>query len=448
MVNKKNDLTRIEDLTDFDHEEDPETDAILDKAKADLADSNEDDSQNFEDTQNDEDSSFFTEDTGTLEEVTPLLQEDEDEGNEVVSSDSDLNEESSFDFQEEVEEDINNSIEDNEFEEEEPTFNSEATDEDFVVTEENFLEEDPFSFDESNPVDNFEENISFDEVEVEAEAEQKVVKEIKAEVTIEENLDFIQEEKTLDPPNSLPIEKVIPAQVQDLQDINQFANKKVFAKVLTEGSPAFSIKLSNIRFKEDAQDILQILNEHKFITIMNEKIITDGLFSGNTIIGHISEFAAISLYHKFRRFDLTQEMGPAEKLHVSDTYKNDNLSPISKRELFQNLVTEDSPSQLSKELRNKVFCSVSDQIENLSISDYLGTSSVSGFVDSISSGTQTTQNLDEIHESLQNKLMDKAQSKNANGIINLSYSINHVEIDNIQKFQVICSGNIVKFIEK
>ena len=96
--------------------------------------------------------------------------------------------------------------------------------------------------------------------------------------------------------------------------------------------------MKNIKYLEDVEDIRIILKEHGLLDQKNEKEIEQGLSHGSILISHISEYAAIYLAHRLRRFDVDVSMGPSEELHPTESYEHDARGLISKENMKQNQI--------------------------------------------------------------------------------------------------------------
>lgn len=127
--------------------------------------------------------------------------------------------------------------------------------------------------------------------------------------------------------NSLPRE--------DFQDLRDFGNAISYGMVKAGGNPPYTLILRNVKYREDAADIMILLREHGLVTEENENLTEQGLQNGHLLISQISEYSAIYLAHRMRRFDVQIRIGLSEQLHPSKSYTQDNKGLVSKYNLRQ-----------------------------------------------------------------------------------------------------------------
>lgn len=123
---------------------------------------------------------------------------------------------------------------------------------------------------------------------------------------------------------------------ENFQDLRDFGNAITYGVVTTGGNPPFSLILRQVKYEEDAEDIKIVLREHGLLTDENEETITQGLEQGSLLISQISEYSAIYLAHKLRRFDVELRLGLSDQLHPSKSYSREGKGLVSKYNLRQN----------------------------------------------------------------------------------------------------------------
>jgi len=124
---------------------------------------------------------------------------------------------------------------------------------------------------------------------------------------------------------------------EDFSDVRKFGEHITYGQVSVGGNPPFSIILRKIKYQEDADRIKEILSEHGLINDSNTPEIEQGIQNGSLLISQISEFSAIYLAHRFRQFDLTLEVGLSSELHKSKNYSHDDyVGLVSKSNIGQN----------------------------------------------------------------------------------------------------------------
>ncbi|CAM9941066.1 unnamed protein product, partial [Chrysoparadoxa australica] len=123
---------------------------------------------------------------------------------------------------------------------------------------------------------------------------------------------------------------------EKFQDLRDFGNAITYGVVKTGGNPPFSLILRNIKTVEDAEDIKILLNEHGLVSPDNEEAIDQGLEQGSLLISQISEYSAVYLAHKMRRYDVEIRIGLSDQLHPSKSYTREGRGLVSKYNLHQN----------------------------------------------------------------------------------------------------------------
>ena len=275
---KKNDLTRIEDLSEFLHQGDEEIDKLL--ADIDV----EDEDSNFEDDSNNSDEGEITLSSFEYETPTTDLSE-QDDVEELEASDF---EEGSFDdgfFQNEDDEENEDIGELDEQDTADINLEFSAVED---LGQEGHDEED--SDDDVDDVDDvfFEDQIQddglkgFQEVhqeehqeEIHDEAPEGIQDEVQDEI-----LDEIQDEVQVEihtPPQTKP---------EDFKEVQDFSAQSTYGKVAIGGNPPFSLLIQGIRPQEHDESILAILNEHGLLGD-NEDLYRQSLESGQLLIAHI-----------------------------------------------------------------------------------------------------------------------------------------------------------------
>ena len=491
-IGEKSDMTRIEDLSEFLHQEDPEVNAVFE--------SEEDEPPSTEGLPSLDD----LEDDEEFNEFNPSLDDDDDEEDDQDSEDND------FSFSEEDEEDEEEndfssesdfeSLNDNDDEDtdDEVNFDSDedfASSDDFESTEDGgfdssveFGEEGEldseinFSDNEEDDEDSFESNndfesesedfsASFDNDEDQEELEGEI------EPEEEETVQSFDESDSFDPPEDTVTQAPptpVPTHIdrsEKFEDVKSFAKNITYGKIAQGGNPPFSVILRNIKFEEEVEDILIILGEHDLIPPGTETEMRQSLEGGNLLISQISEFAAIYLTHKFRRFDLDIQMGLSDELHPSKSYESDSVGLISKARVNHNK-NETIRIDKSKVDIEGIITSTTPTLENFKIVEYLGI--ISDFIivneDELSSDESSSveherqakghvdQDRDDeindvdlkisqsaIYSDLSEKLKPLCIKKNGNAIVGINYQI--TPLSDGSTYKISCSGSVVWIID-
>ncbi|CBW26348.1 conserved hypothetical protein [Halobacteriovorax marinus SJ] len=524
-IGEKSDMTRIEDLSEFLHQDDPEVDAALNSEDEppstehlpgldDLEDDEEnemdsfsaeteddfqsdddsqvdfsDNSDEFQDSSSDEDYSFdSTSDDGDSEDDTPDFSVDSEESDDFSDFQMQDEDESSFD-----------SDDDYQFGDSSDEFSTQ--DEDSEDEDEN--EEDDFqsfdsgdfqSDDEESDADDESEDYQFGDNNFSEDSEQEQVEEEQEEEEQEEydqfndsfeddndsNSDF-QAEETPEQSATSTLTEITPVATpqssysdrsEKFEDVKSFAKNITYGKIAQGGNPPFSVILRNVKYEEDAEDILIILREHELVGPDTEVAMQQSLEGGSLLISQISEYAAIYLTHKFRRFDLDIQMGLSDELHPSKSYEADSVGLVSKSRVNQNKNETMRIDKSSVDIES-IIISTTPTLENYKIIEYLGI--VSDFTIVDEDELTSDQNLTDFHErqakghvdqdqdeelqeeielkvsqsaiynDLSEKLRPQCMKKNANAIVGINYQI--TPLGDGSKYKISCSGSAVWVID-
>ncbi len=343
---KKKDLTRIQDLSEFLHQDDPETDAILDDESPEQDD--------FSEAQNEGEDLPFTDDLESDFSEMPqqeLGDEEEDSFSGDFTSEDNFNDNSEEvhesdeeDFQSDLDgdfsSDLNPEFGEPEFGEEntpdfeqEDSFESFSDNQDFAQEHTSDEDENHEMLPETPDLPDVPDDFRSLEDDTKNEKMDKGDEEAKAQTKEEvEELDDIEDpfptSKPLTPRTSVPA-------TSPLQEIRTFGSQISYGKVAAGGNPPFSIAMRNIIYKEDAEDILIILREFNLVDDTNETQYRDSLERGVLLISQLSEFSAIYLAHRLRRFDLDLQIGLSEEIHPSKSYDKSEQRGLVTRQNFR-----------------------------------------------------------------------------------------------------------------
>jgi len=161
-----------------------------------------------------------------------------------------------------------------------------------------------------------------------------------------------------------------PAKPVSFEDVRDFAQNITYGMVGIGGNPPFSIILTKLKYVEDTEDILGILNEHGLINDDNEEDITQSLTHGNLLISQINEYSAIYLAHKFRRFDCNITVGLSDELHPSKSYDHDQKGLVNKSNLYQNKSESFNLDKAPVDV-NSIILATTPSLESFKIDQYI-----------------------------------------------------------------------------
>lgn len=391
----KKDLTRIEDLGEYLHE--------LEES------SEEESSSDF--LSNEEEPSFSTDFDN---ELPSLPEESESENN--FSTDYSSGEFSS-EFSSEFETEPN--------EAEEANFSSD----DFLTQSESesALEESSWELEEEPKEETKFEEPSLDN-DLFSEAEQ--------EPEIEERPTAV-----FTPPPAMEREYKAP---ETFSDVRTFSESSSFTTTATEANPSFSVLLKEIRFLEDVTDILALLKEFNLLNGTEEQT-KERLMRGSFLIPRVSEYVAIFLAHKLRRFDIDIQLGFSDEIHPPKHQEKPELGIVSKHNLYQNqghhFQFEDSKLDI-----NQIIVAATPSLEGYQVIRYLGVASEHQVVDSEVIMDEESVEVPKHYKELASRLKAHALKSNANAVLGLNYQLTPLPSEfgiGGNKYRLTCTGNLV-----
>lgn len=267
---------------------------------------------------------------------------------------------------------------------------------------------------------------------------------------------------------------------EKFEDVKSFAQNFSYGQSQGGGNPPYSIIARNIRYKEDADDIMILLREFNLVTATNEAETIKALEFGSLLIPQISEYCAIVLAHKLRRYDLDLEVGLSDEIHPSKSGDSNPRGLVKKENLKQNKSESLNLSDISTTLKDFLMTTSStlpghkivkhlgvqttftiveeDELEKLSFVDRKerdasplfelpeGESSLS----SDQAFKNYHQSFNALYEDLSNQLKQKALMQKANAILGLSFQLSPLHFDRREKrinaYQITCSGTLASVV--
>jgi uncharacterized protein YbjQ (UPF0145 family) len=432
MVKKKaetkdqsHDLTRIEDLSEFLHQEDSELDSVFENLSPVEA------TENFE-----------------LSEITNLNLSSGPSSLEEEGLDSD---------------NLPNNFESNELEE--VSFESlPDTDLGFdpneqeEILEEEIIEED--ALEETNLFESHTYESSSTKEEIDEDNDDEINEDIEA---------FNYAE-----PAAIP-EPVYTNTSEKFEDVKTFAQNFSYGKTsLKGGNPPYTIIARHIKFQEDADDILNLLEEFGLINDQNMRDTKKALEFGSLIIPQISEYTAIVLAHKMRRFDLDLEVGLSDEIHPSKSGEENPKGLLKKDNLKQNRTENVNFSELASSIKD-IIVSTTASIPGYYVENYIGVQTTFSIVeeneleklqyvekvqrehselyDYNSADLSTEQAFRDyqnsfalIYDDLAAQLKQKAFTQNANALLGLSFQLSPLQYERshvrVNAYQITCSATL------
>ncbi|MCO4754618.1 MAG: hypothetical protein KC478_09045 [Bacteriovoracaceae bacterium] len=425
--NKKNedksDITRIEDLSEYLHDEDEEIeglDSFSGMDDAELMDAKTDPNielppeftQSFQAPEETNFEELESEDSfDSFNDAPPSLPDEDDASQDDTSfEDNSFGVDSESDFQEPDFNEGTASFDSDNFEQD--SFESNDFDSNDFSSEQT-PEDDEFSFDDSND--------SVDEKDEEENIQDSPeTSEDSFDLYDEQDDSVAAEEETVEPTLDTPSEAVpetvktpiIHEEVQsyrpseNFQELQKFAKNITYGNLATEGTPPFSIILKDIKYQEDIDDIIALLKEFKIITSDEEDASArKSLARGNMLIPRLGEFSAITICHKLRRYDLNILMGLTEEINPPKEYESDDSGIVSKHSVYN---SRSHHYKLDKDKldASEIIVSTTPYLEGHDIIEYIGIASENTVID-----TQLLQRSHKLEEELIGKLPNYQQDK-------------------------------------
>lgn len=172
---------------------------------------------------------------------------------------------------------------------------------------------------------------------------------------------------------------ISPSQ-EKFEEVRNFAQNFSYGQMQGGGNPPFSLIIRNLKYSEDAEDILIILREFGLVTDQNLEEIKTSMEIGSVLIPQISEFCAIVLAHKIRRFDCDLEVGLSDEVHPSKSGDTNPRGLVKKDSLRQNIVEKYNRDD-SDVLIHDIIVSTTSSLEGHTVEKYIGVQTSFAIVD-------------------------------------------------------------------
>jgi hypothetical protein len=426
MSSDKKDLTRIEDLGEFIHELNSENESPSDPP--DLPAENEEDVPSFDSSF---ESSFVSSfDSPPETEQNSFREGGEFESSEDFSSSHFQNESSNLTETPDSPSDTETTIE---FESDQFGDNDSAFEEKGEDKSEVFKTDETLSHDEPVGDDLKGDNFLKDSPSWKSE-EPLIDKTEKKENNKEPIFETLKEEKTQE-------EYKAP---ENFEDLKKFSESSSLTGLASEGNPSFSVLLKNVRYIEDIQDIVIMLKELSLL-VDSEEQTKSRLMRGMLLIPRISEYAAIFLAHKLRRFDIDIQVGLSDEIHPPKHQETPETGIVSRQSLYQNQGHSFQFDDAKLELSQIIVASTS-QLEGYQIVKYIGVASEHKMVDGHVVEDENSQEVPVHYHELAHRLKAHALKTNSNAVVGLNYQLTPIPGEygiGGTKYRLTCTGNLV-----
>lgn len=167
---------------------------------------------------------------------------------------------------------------------------------------------------------------------------------------------------------------------ENFKELQKFAKNISYGNLASEGNPPFSIILRDVKYKEDVQDILILLKEFGIVKDEEqEETARKSLERGMILIPRLGEYAAITICHKLRRFDINILMGLTEEIHPPKRYDSDDSGIVSKYSVYN---SRSHHYNLNKDQLNpsEILTSTTSHLEGHDIIEYIGIASENAII--------------------------------------------------------------------
>ncbi len=312
-------------------------------------------------------------------------------------------------------------------------------------TEENL----DFTSSTENGPENFESNDIFQTTEEETEPftlseEEPITETATEDFKLEDFEDRPEEIITQTLPEPRPESVSTFKSPENFEDIKKFSESSTFSGVGAEGNPSFSLLIKNVRYIEDVNDILIMLKELGLIADSEEQM-RARLMRGSLLVPRISEFAAIYVAHKLRRFDVDIQVGLSDDIHPPKHQEIPETGMVSKSNLYQNQTHHFNFNDAKLELSH-IIISATQGLEGYQVVRYLGVASEHKMLDSYIVEDENSSDIPRHYQELAQKLRAHALKAQSNAVVGINYQLTPIPSEigiSGHKYRLSCTGNLV-----
>ena len=240
-----------------------------------------------------------------------------------------------------------------------------------------------------------------------------------------------------------PVEQTFKAP-ENFEDLKKFAESSSFTGMGAEGNPSFSVLLKNVRYIEDVNDILSLMKELNLLSDTEEQL-KARLMRGHLLVPRISEYAAIFLAHKLRRFDIDIQVGLSDEIHPPKHQETPEVGLVSKHSLYQNQTHHFHFDDPKLEI-SQIIVAATPNLEGHQVIRYLGVASEHKMLEGHIVEDEGSSEIPRHYSELAQKLKAHALKNNANAVIGLNYQLTPLPSEygmSGTKYRLSCTGNLV-----
>lgn len=231
---------------------------------------------------------------------------------------------------------------------------------------------------------------------------------------------------------------------ENFADLKQFSEHSSFTGMATEGNPSFSVLIKQVRYIEDINDIVSLLRELSLLSDSEEQ--TKGrLMRGTLLIPRISEFAAIFLAHKLRRFDIDIQVGLSDEVHPPRHHETPETGIVSKHNLFQNQAHHFEFQDPKLEI-SQIIVAATPSLEGYHVVKYMGVASEHKMLPAQLVEDENSSEIPAHYQELAQKLKAHALKAHSNAVVGLNYQLTPIPTEfgmSGHKYRLTCTGNLV-----
>ena len=246
----------------------------------------------------------------------------------------------------------------------------------------------------------------------------------------------------------IPVQSIPQSQFyktpENFEDLKKFAENTNFSGMGVEGNPSFSVLLKNVRYVEDVNDIFTLIKELGLL-VDDETQVKQRLMRGHLLIPRISEFSAIFLAHKLRRFDIDIQVGLSDEVQPPKHQELPETGIVSKYNLYQNQSHQFNFGDTKVEL-SQIIISATANLEGHQVVRYLGVASEHKMLEGHIVENENSEEIPRYYSELAQKLKAHAMKSHANAIIGLNYQLTPLPNEygmGGSKYRLTCTGNLV-----
>lgn len=231
---------------------------------------------------------------------------------------------------------------------------------------------------------------------------------------------------------------------ENFEDLKKFSESSSFTGMATEGNPSFSVLIKNVRYIEDVNDILSLLREFNLLSD-SEDVMKGRLMRGTLLVPRISEFAAVLLSHKLRKFDIDIQLGLSDEIHPPKHQETPETGIVSKHNLYQNqshhFHFDDPKLEISQ-----IIVSATSNLEGYQVVKYMGIASEHKMLEATLIEDENSSEVPAHYQELAQKLKAHALKANSNAVVGLNYQLTPIPSEygmSSNRYRLTCTGNLV-----